>query len=84
MTQYFQKARELGEYILNSEQAQTLAEANLSGLNIQEAQYNYDALVSQVINMLKATVYEDEEAASPLLNAGNCGGCKQTRECKGS
>jgi redox-regulated HSP33 family molecular chaperone len=71
MTLYFSKARELGELILRSDQAAALAEANLTGENTEAAKYGFDALVNQIINMVKATVYEDKEADFGC----HCGGC---------
>jgi hypothetical protein len=72
MTEYFVKARELGRLILQSKQAEALAEANLSGGDTAKACGEYQALVNQVLDMIKATVYESKEDEAD----GHCGGCR--------
>jgi hypothetical protein len=74
MRQYFEKARELGGLILESDEAKALAEANLKNENRLEAENNYSNLVNQVINMIKATVYEDWDAGG-----SHCGGCQRVK-----
>ena len=73
ITAYYQKARELAALILASDPAKALAEARITEKNLIQAEIDYRALVDQVINMIKATVYDDIESDSP------CGGCKQRR-----
>jgi hypothetical protein len=70
---YFQKARELGQLLLESDQAKALAEANANGSETAKAEKDYQTLVNQVINMIKATVFEDFDGGT-----GNpCGGCRK-------
>ena len=72
MQVYFQKARELGRLILESDEAGKLAEAYASGADVAQAENDYRALVEQVIGMIKATVYEDG-----MEEGGHCGGCSR-------
>ncbi|MDR3240460.1 MAG: hypothetical protein LBT44_10325 [Clostridiales bacterium] len=87
MTDYFTKARELGGLLLDSEEfarLRRLRDARDGGEAVEASAYasaekNFAALLGQVIDIVRLTVWGDYDEPESA-NCVSCGGCAD-RQC---